>query len=190
MSLSLFIILLAFFIVMTSLSQFSEPKIDDALESLDLAFASQLVVNPARNSSIDERPEDQEKGQGDALQELDGTLRSVLPNLRISSTPNPSGGGTMAIRVQKDQFERVADILVPLFIRILTVKDGEGRYNMEITSYVRDALDENTLLSFQSLDGYAQTFMEKGLSAERLSILISKGNPAYLQFRFYQRGSE
>ena len=80
--LSIFIILLAFFIVLNGLSQYSEPKVGQALESLENAFSQSILPEITDKSSMDEREQNSE-GQGDAVKELQGVLKSLLPNLDI-----------------------------------------------------------------------------------------------------------
>ena len=55
LSLSLFIILLAFFIVLNSLSVFSLPKVDQTFTSLDDAFSTKFIETRFDRKTADER---------------------------------------------------------------------------------------------------------------------------------------
>ena len=183
LSLSLFVILLAFFIVLNGLSNYSEPKVGQAIESLENAFAQSIINAPADKSSMDDRQGDSE-GQGDSIRELQGVLKSLLPNLNLQANPNPNGGSVMAVRMEKGQFERLSNNLMPLFIRILNEKNSDFSYGLTLTSYVRDPSAPNALKSFNVVDAYRQRMVDGGLSQSRLGIDIENGNPAIIMFTF------
>ena len=105
MSLALFIILLAFFIVLNAVSQYSEPKVSKAFSSLDVAFDKNIVPTTSEKEILDDRAENEE-GQGDSIEDIQGALRSVLPGLDVNLTDDPNGGKVMAIRIKKDHFEK------------------------------------------------------------------------------------
>lgn len=183
LGLSLFIILLAFFIVLNGMSQYSEPKVGKALESLETAFSQSILPAPVEKSAMDERSES-DMGQGDAVKELEGVLKSLLPNLNMVANPNPNGGSTMAVRMEKGQFERLSNNLIPLFVRILTEKDAELSYGLTLTSYVRDPFGGRAINSLNVLDGYISRLINAGLPQNRLGMTIDTGNPAIIMFTF------
>lgn len=183
MSLALFVILLAFFIVLNGVSEFSKPKVDQAFNSLNIAFSTSILDSEFKRMSTDDR-EAGEDGRGDALKAMQGTLRSILPNLNMVSEPHPDGGRMMAVRITKDQFENVADVLFPLFARILAEGRAPVGYTLEITSYVRDPLAEDARQSFAVLHDYLNAMGETGLDRRRLSAVIETGNPAWLMLYF------
>lgn len=183
LSLSLFIILLAFFIVLNAISNFSEQKVDAAFDSLDLAFATELIPSQFEKQSDDTREEKQD-GAGDSLEDIQAVLRSVLPGLNVDLTENPNGGKVMALQIKKDKFERLSVQLLPVLIRILNVKDGVGEYDLSLSSYVRNTLSRGAEQSFDTIKGYKQAMIEKGMKSERILLSVEKGNPAYLVFRF------
>ena len=183
LSLSLFIILLAFFIVLTSMSTYSESKVEKAFDSLDLAFATKLTRSEYDKEMSDERIKFG-KGNGDSLEDVTGVLRSILPGVDASLTENPNGGKVMAVRMSKDQFDRLTPQLIPLFVRILNIKDGPQDYDLTITSYVRDSLNPKAEFSYNVIQGYRNELINKGLSAERISLSIDLGNPAIMLFQF------
>lgn len=183
MSLSLFIILLAFFIVMNGLSEFSKPKVDQAFGSLNMTFSTSIIDSSFDKTSSDDH-EEEDDGQGDAMEMLQGTLRSILPNLSIVSEPSPNGGKMMAVRITKNQFENVSDALFPLFVRLLNHQDMKSEYGLEITSYVRESTSESAQRSFAVLNEYMADLEKAGLARDRLSAVIENGNPAWLMLHF------
>lgn len=183
LSLSLFIILLAFFIVLNSISNYSEPKVEAAFESLDIAFASEIIASNFEKQNNDER-EVGEEGKGDSLEDMQDILRSVLPGLNIELTENPNGGKVMAMRMKKDKFETLSPQLLPLFVRILKIKDGVGDYDLSLSSYVQNTLSRSAGQSFATLSQYKKSLVKKGVNASRVLLSVEKGNPAYLIFHF------
>lgn len=183
LGLSLFVILLAFFIVLNGLSEFSKPKVDQAFNSIEVTFARAIVPSEFTQSSPEEvkEPED---GAGDAIDDLQGSLRSLLPNLDMEVTPDSNGGRYMAIRMRKDQFERLSRNLMPLFARILTEKDAGQTFSLSLTSYVRNPFDDDAATSFGVINGYARTLIKNGLAENRVSLQVEKGNPAWMMVGF------
>lgn len=188
LALSLFIILLAFFIVLNAISTYSEPKVEDAFESLDTAFSVQLTPKEFEQVTADERQQDDTKGEGDSMEDMEELLQSILPGLDVNLTDDDSGGKVMAVRMKKDRFESLTAQLIPLFIRILNVKDGEGAYELFITSYVQDSLDNDAQISFQILQDYRNEMIRSGLEDNRIALGVELGNPAYMTFRFDKSG--
>ncbi len=189
LSLSLFIILLAFFIVLNGISTYSQPKMQQAFSSLDITFSSDIPPSPFEQSSADERERQNGKGEGESMEEMQELLQSLLPGLSVILTEGGVAGNVMAVRMEKNRFDRLTPQLIPLFIRILNVKDGPQDYELTITSYVRDPLDVSARLSFQNLQKYRDLLMDKGLAADRISLAVDVGNPAFMMFQFDKRRS-
>jgi len=183
LSLSLFIILLAFFIILNGISSYSEPKINAAFDSLDVAFAESIRPSDMTKNTDDNRMED-EGGAGDSLEDMQGILRSILPGLDTDVTDTPNDGKIMTLRIKKDQFDKLSNRLIPLFIRILNVKDGHQDYGLFATTNVADLYGNRTPYAYESLQNYAKKFTAQGLSESRIVLNIQKGNPAYLNFQF------
>lgn len=188
LALSLFIILLAFFIVLNAISTYSEPKVDQAFESLDTAFSVNLTPQEFEQITADERQQDDTKGKGDSMEDMQGLLQSILPGLDMNLTDDDSGGKVMAVRMKKDRFESLTTQLIPLFIRILNVKDGDADYELFMISYVQDSLDDNAQTSYQILQNYRKEMVDKGLQEDRIALGVELGNPAYMMFQFDKSG--
>lgn len=184
LALSLFIILLAFFIVLVSLSSFSEPKVDQAFESLDSAFSIRLPPSEFDQVTADERQQNEMEGEGDSMEDMQNLLQSILPGLDANLTKDSGGSAVMAVLMEKDRFDRLTTQLMPVFIRILNVKDGSGEYELFITSFVADSLDIQAQTSYETLQGYQERMSELGLSEDRIALGIELGNPAMMMFRF------
>lgn len=185
LSLSLYIILLAFFIVLNAISEYSEPKVKQAFDSIDMAFATDLM--PPEFAALMQDQSEPEQGGGDSMEGMQNLLKSILPGLDVSLTGGQDDGHVMAVRMEKDKFERLTPQLIPLFIRILNVKDGNETYELFITSYVRNSLNEEAKYSFSILQDYKDQMVKKGLASNRIALGVELGNPAYMLFRFDKR---
>ena len=183
LSLSLFIILLAFFIVLNAISTYSETKVDAAFDSLDIAFTPNIIPSEFEDKTTDPSQE-QEDGKGDSLKDMQNVLRSVLPGLEMNLDETPNGGQVMAIRMKKGQFERLTPQLLPLFVRILNIKDGVGEYDLSLSSYVRDTLSSGARKSFNIVDSYKENLVGRGVDPSRILLSVERGNPAFLIFKF------
>ena len=184
LGLSLFIMLLAFFIVLNGLSEFSEPKVGAAFESLDTAFAKNILVTEFSENSADERESDA-GGAGDSVEELQGILRSILPNLNLNVSPDSGGGNQMVIRMKKGQFAKLSKSMMPVFVRILTQKDQTQSYGVTFTSYVRDPMAREAVTSFKFIDRYVGKMVAAGLPRYRASLSVEKGNPSMMSIGFF-----
>ena len=183
LALSLFIILLAFFIVLNAISHFAERKVDAAFDSLDLTFATNILPTIAQQEIMAENQPD-EGGQGDSLEDIQDILRSILPGLNVQLTDDPNGGDTMAIRIQKDQFEKLSKQLIPLMARIMMIKDNDQEFFIVVTSYVRDPLSNDAQKSFNIIDYYKGEMLKQGIASQRIRLAIEQGNPAFLSIDF------
>ena len=182
MGLSLFIILLAFFIVLNGMSQYAPGKVGEAFDSIDLTFSEIVVSSDFHKQSLQIGSEGM--GEGDAIESLQGGLQSVLPNLNMQVDPQPDGGKIMSVRIKKDTFDRNAATMIPLFVRLLNEKDTQFNHTLIITSYVRDPLSANSRPSFTNLDKHLKTIIQKGLPKYKATLRIERGNPAYLMIQF------
>jgi len=186
LSLSLFIILLAFFIVLTAISTYEEQKVTDVFDSLDITFSPNIIPRIAENSTDSENQEDN-GGAGDSLEDIQGVLQSVLPGLSVDISDAPNDGKTMAIRMEKNKFERLSSQLFPVLVRILNVKDGRESYDIMMSSSVRNVLSEDAKMSYDVLLGYKAALVDKGIKGDRIMLAVERGNPAYLMVQF-QKG--
>ncbi len=183
MSLSLFIILLAFFIVLNAVSNYSEEKTEKVFDSIDLAFATELIPSTQDNKIMDQS-QIQNDGKGDSIENVQDTLRSILPGLDMDLTDDPNGGKVMAIRIKKDQFNNLSSRLIPVLVRIMTIKDGTQSFKMTMTSFVRSPLSRGANTSYRIIDQYRDDFIAKGVNGSRITLALEQGNPAFLMFRF------
>lgn len=168
---------------MNGLSEYSKPKVDQAFDSLDITFSTKIVPSEFTKTAADEREKHQD-GQGDSIEELEGILTSILPNLKINMESGENGSQTMTLRISKVKFEKILGDMIPLFIRILTQKDQEQKYGLVLTSYVRDPLNPRAENSLNIIKDYSQKMVAAGLPSYRVSNVISKGNPAMLAISF------
>ena len=102
MSLSLFIMLLAFFIILNAISTFEEDKVRPALESLEYAFSSKLVESKeAAKPSVQKSPE-KSLHEGDTFEHLEAFFNTRIPGTKILIDRRR---GIMYIRLPYDDLE-------------------------------------------------------------------------------------
>lgn len=110
----MFIMLLAFFIVLAALSNFEEQKGVPVIESLNYAFSSNVQQRGPR-PGIEQDEEQQSTEEGDTtVDRLDALFRAQISN--ISDPDIDKMRGTMRISMTRDQFEDALESLKLLSI--------------------------------------------------------------------------
>lgn len=101
LGLSLFIMLLAFFIVLNAISSFEQTKVRPVIDSLGQTFASR--IDAAGNEQPSPTAEStQSDGEGDTLDRLEALFRAQLPSADLTVSKNR---GIMFARVSYSDFE-------------------------------------------------------------------------------------
>ena len=81
LGLSLFIMLLSFFIVLNALSDFKDIKADPVISSLSMAFSAN-PVGEREHQSIQQAESTNDTGKGDALDRIQGVFNAQFENFR------------------------------------------------------------------------------------------------------------
>ncbi|MCB1556424.1 MAG: flagellar motor protein MotB, partial [Alphaproteobacteria bacterium] len=102
LALALFIMLLAFFIVLNAISTFDETRVRPAMDSIEKAFASKMVDQPEVNPSLAPAPE-QARGEGDTLDKIEGLFTAHIPGQDVVMDKSR---GEMHVRVPYDSLKK------------------------------------------------------------------------------------
>ena len=105
LGLSLFVMLLAFFIVLNSISSYDEAKVAPLRQSLEQTFAT-LIDQTGNLKPVIAKSPDVAFGEGDTLEQVEGLFKSQIAG---TETVTSTARGTMYIRVRKTDFETMVN---------------------------------------------------------------------------------
>lgn len=188
LTLSLFIILLAFFIVMNGVSGYETNKVSETLESIDLAFAGRVVGRDAPLPSVTQG-EDKSTGEGES-QELDEALSAMfnveLPNILPEFENDGTGSSVMTLTVDREMFISKFGAIAPKLGDLLTKRNPGERYHVYLLFEVNDPQALNSR-DVRSLDYYAKAFVRSGVDDDFMSIGTIKGKSNKVRLVFEVR---
>lgn len=204
LNLSLFLMLLAFFIVLNSVSSFDESKYRPIIENLQTTFSTSLKaidtapsVTPALEQSINE---------GETIDRIEALFNAQITGF----TAEKSGSrGIMVVDVPLEEFDRamttagqidltqtqrtgsLQTYFMPTLISLLRAPAQGAAYRMDMILHSRDnpALlynsDPRALEAVQeTAGGYAALLEQSGLAPALLGIGIKQGDPAFVTLYF------
>ena len=206
LGLSLFIMLLAFFIVLNSISTFEELKARNVMESLEFTFASKIIqrgdMRPSVTKSIETSIYD-----GDTLDRVSGLFQAQIPSHEVVMNKER---GMMHVRVPRDAFERAVTAIgqrvapagtnkdsafqndfLPTLVAMLRSEDRGQPFRMEITYNVTENPARMQRLAPQALQGtiravdaMAETIEKAGLPAKQITASVQQGDEAMVDLFF------
>ncbi len=189
MTLSLFIMLLSFFMILNSRAEFSPERVAPAMKSLTETFSTRIFNDGAGR---DNRPElapmpDEHK---DAYQSLDQYFRSSFPGSTQRLVPSR---GRLFLEVDVTEFERklfsrtgtaqktlleklwsYPDLQMEIW---LNLQDDPGISSTEAETKKRESVTR--------LAGWATSLEKSGLDKQHLTIGIQKGDPSKVLVLFH-----
>ena len=193
--LSLFIMMLAFFIVLNSISSFDEAKVHPMTGSLEQAFATK--IDPAENQGPALRDSNAAGfGEGKTLDRLDGLFKAELTNVE---TITSSQQGIMYMRLTRAEFEKTLNAISqgekPRFLVTLAslLRSGQRQasYQMEILYNLPDnparlanRQPQELQTAIQSVSKAAEKIEAAGLPARQIRVGLQKGNPEFVELLF------
>ncbi len=206
LSLSLFLMLLSFFIVLNSVSEFEDAKAAPIMNSLSLAFKNQMVtapVAPARIPSNDLLKDG--KKEGDTLEELEGLFNAHIAGFTAKRN---RFGTIMHVSLPVGRFENAlafnsfnsADIeregrgaFLPTLITILRAaeKGNQYRLDMILNTSADPAVQDHAehpdfMQDLNRITGIANTLEQKGLPQKMISIGLKQGETGMMDLYFYK----
>lgn len=205
LNLSLFLMLLAFFIVLNSISSFNENKIQPILKNLQLTFSVGLPMD-GENPSDDLSPA-QAINQGSTAERIDALFNAQISGMDITQ---PGSRGIMVVEMPVEELDRVMTTagqidltqiksasglqtyFLPTLVSLMRSAEQGTPYRLDMFLHIRDnpAVLENSdpraLRQTEGvLAGYAAALVKAGLPPEQIHIGVRQGNPdkASLYFR-------
>ena len=208
LSLSLFLMLLSFFIVINSMSTFEqETAVPAVLNSLSLAFSrdQKYIKEYIRGPSAIPSPYEGGKGEGDTLETIEGLFNA---NIAGFTAKKNRLGTVMHVALPINDFERIvktatveapqggdADPMTFSQTMITLLRSAQGGkpyrldmvYNQENDPMVllRGAPDtfRDNLIRVSALAGYLE---RKGMPKKMMSVGLNKGKPGNIDLFFYR----
>lgn len=155
LALSLFLMLLAFFIVLNAISDFEETKITPILQSLEQSFAKEIPVRD-NNPSV-QQSATKSVGEGSVTDKLEALFSSQIPEYESATN---SRTGTMHVRLPYDElynavmalgqrssgdaqtggggFEKMEGFFLPSLIALIRTEQAGMAYRMDMILNVGD----------------------------------------------------
>ena len=196
LSLSLFIMLLAFFIVLNSVSSFEDEKITPIMGSLEKTFSTRLQNIPLqRPSTRSDEMDSRGEGQVSRLDELEELFRSQITALKIEVNRET---GTMWVRGPYDKLNEAimaaalpvrpqdesedSPYFLPTLISLLNTLEQGRAMRMDMLLNVEEnplevKLDNpaDFVIQRDRIGKFARVLEQAGLPALQISVGLNKG---------------
>lgn len=202
MGLSLFIMLLAFFIVLNAISVFSEDKARPVIESLGSTF---------RNGTIEDSllwmgaSEGESIGRGDSLDELEALFNAHITGIKVDQDKL---WGTMHIQLplnvfmdalssleqrtlKKPNASASKNFFLPTLVSLLETEDSKVPYRMDVVVSTKsdpgDLVNDNPegmRAISQNLTFMAEKLEDAGLASYQMSVGMQKGSDNTIDLYF------
>lgn len=195
LGLSLFIMMLAFFIVLNSISTFDEAKVQPVSGSLEQAFGTRIELIENLNPAISQSPAGG-LGEGKTLNRVEGLFKAELTNVETITSRQQ---GAMYIRLKRSDFERAVESIsageTPRFLLTLaSLLRSAGRqpvYRMEIVynlpenpARLANRQPQQLEEAIRAVSSAAAKIEEAGLPARQMSVGLQKGNVDFVELIF------
>lgn len=200
LGLSLFVMLLAFFIVLNSISSYETAKTDPIMQSVSQAFSTKISQTGQDKPSITESTQ-RGSGEGDTMEQIESLFRGQIHSVDIVTNRQR---GVIVIDVSRDDFEKaVADLgdekqstkfgrdFLQTLASVLRSERRRTPYHIEITYHLNDNparlynTDPKTVAeSIKAVGAMAQAIEDAGMPAALMSIGLQKGDPARVELFF------
>lgn len=202
MQLSLFIMLLAFFIVLNAVSNFEANKLKTVLQTLDSTFAKGMREDWILPSSVEDP--DESFREGHVLDQIEGLFEAEIP---VFSVKRNDETGVMYIRVREKYLDRVfagaqenkrSTFLLRLS-KILQTGQDRRQYEMEMLLGMGDnpaALaakgSEKVARAIEKSAFYAGQAARSGLPPKFMALGMQRGQEGFVDIRFrpFDAGTE
>lgn len=198
LGLSLFVMLLAFFIVINSISSYQDGKIKPVLQSLEYAFASKVAAYDSDRPSTTES-EEISLHEGDTLDRLKALFTAQIPSNRITVNKTK---GTMHVRVKMEELESaviaagqrdissvpqqerdfVQNFFLPTLISVVRLEKTAAPYRMDMMlnidmtpAEMQNKEPQRMMSLIKSISGIAEKVETAGMPRKLVSIGLARG---------------
>ncbi len=210
LNLSLFVMLLAFFIVLSAFSTFDADKVEPVMASLESTFTS-VVQAEGDAPSIIQDP-DQGGGEGNSIDRIEALFKAQIPG---ASYEKNEKDGTMTARLPFDRFLTQAleikasdmsaagpqeiseeNLFLPMLVAVLKTEEEGHVYQMDMLLEIEQnpSVEKNTnpqglQTDVNRIGQVAQTLQREGVPEHLMSIGLSTGEQGmiHILFRPYER---
>ena len=200
LNLSLFIMLLSFFIVMNSVSSYETTKISPVIDSIEMAFGSKLEEEKLAKPS--EAPNTiPENKSGDTLIEMEGVFAAHIKDYQLNKNRL---GNVMTIDVSVEKFETVlrdidvmrsgeevtrSESFVPTLISLIDASQTRVPYRMDMfVQTQKDADLTNKTAKIKQAARFGQALELAGMERKLISAGVRTGEDGLMTivFRRYE----
>lgn len=214
LALALFIMLLAFFIVLNAISEFEEQKVAPIMKSIEQAFTGGSDILPTRLiSSQGEQPSDNETDaqkqsteEGNALDEIEGLFQAQIPGLKVEKDTK---NGQFIVNVKLPVLEYAIDhlnstVANPYIVKkegfdyffggiVYLMKNNESFNQYHVDIFINTARDPSSkrLRSTQNIKNkialssqMAEKLEKTGLNTRFVNIGLEKGRRGFARVIF------
>ena len=208
MNLSLFIMLLAFFIVLNSISVYEEKKQTAAIKSVEAAFsknALDLDESPSLTKAVEKSVH-----EGHVFDRLDALFSSQISTYEIKEN---KASGIMTVEVPLKDFARAMDTLnqkdltklpskrvavkgkyfLPTLVSVLQTEQDGVPTRMEMImhlaknpAHLQNQQPESVSTVMRRVSRFSERLEEVGFPQRLLNIGVKKGNPKFITLTFYR----
>ena len=187
MTLSLFIMLLSFFMMMNASADFSETKVKSVLQSLENTFTSRVFRDgqgPSAKSDAEHL-----LSEGQALESMDAYFRSTFPGFEPQMIPSR---GIMAITIDQPTFDRIMFGTRKTYQKTLIEKMWSYEsLQMEIWLNIQDDPGVSSASNAKAVNdlvattaSWATNLEVAGIDKGRLTIGIKQGKAGFVTVMF------
>lgn len=205
LALSLFIMLLAFFIVLNAISTFEEEKVEPIVASLEAAFASKVTASEDVQPSVT-KSKQHSINEGNSIERIEALFRSRIPAKNIDKNEHL---GTMQVTMTLEEFENIvsglsqgrqfgeertseqAEVFLATLVSLLRSDQLGTPYHMDIIvniaekpSFLQNS-DPQKMADVMRQASLLTTRIEQyGLSAKLMTIGLQKGDDKTVDLLF------
>lgn len=206
LNLSLFLMLLSFFIILNNVSTFEEEKYRPVMQSLRSTFSTTVMRrDDAANPSVTPDPL-QSINEGQTIERIDALFRAQITGFQAETS---MARGVMAVSMKLEEFDRAVNspaqidltqrayggglqtFFVPTLVSLIQAREQGTPYRMDMVFHTADApallfnSDPRALETFrQKAASYAAMLEAAGLPPALIGVAMMQGDPATISLIF------
>lgn len=201
LGLSLFIMLLAFFMVLNSISQYEQKKSENIFKNLEDTFSARISQAGNDKPSII-RAEEKQLGEGDVLEQVEAYFTAHIPGFKAVKDKQR---GIMVVQVPRTDFEDAvktlgaektegnafADGFLPVLAALMRSEQRGLPYRMDITyqmdgnpARLQNSAPQRMADAIRTVAGMAAAIEKAGLKPQLMTAGLQEGNPEVVELVF------
>lgn len=204
LGLSLFIMLLAFFMVLNSISQYEQKKSENIFKNLEDTFSAKITQAGNDKPSII-RSDEKQLGEGDILEQIEAYFTAQIPGFKAVKDKQR---GVMVVHVPKGDFEEAvrglgagkkqgdndfAKGFLPVLVALMRSEQRGLPYRMDITyqmdenpARLQNSAPQRMEAAIRAVAEIARVIEKAGLKPQLMTIGLQEGNPDMVELVFKQ----